>query len=68
MQEPHDSTRVFRVVANDERQYSLWRAGRALPAGWHATGFEGPHEACLRHIAEVWTDLRPLTLRDGAGA
>ncbi|MFF8732696.1 MbtH family protein [Streptomyces sp. NPDC015171] len=52
-----------RVVFNDEEQYSLWPVGRGLPAGWHAEGTEGSREECLARIAEVWTDMRPLSLR-----
>ncbi|MDQ1026941.1 MbtH protein [Streptomyces umbrinus] len=52
-----------RVVFNDEEQYSLWPAGRDLPAGWQAEGTEGTREECLARIAEVWTDMRPLSLR-----
>ncbi|NRQ32608.1 MbtH family NRPS accessory protein [Nonomuraea sp. NN258] len=51
------------VVVNDEEQYSIWAAGGPLPAGWHATGFRGSRESCLAHIDEVWTDMRPRSLR-----
>jgi MbtH protein len=54
---------IYRVVVNDEEQYSVWLAGRELPAGWRAEGKEGTREECLAHIAEVWTDMRPLSLR-----
>ncbi|MFJ3877349.1 MbtH family protein [Streptomyces sp. NPDC090077] len=53
----------YRVVLNDEEQYSLWWAERALPAGWTAEGTEGTREECLARITEVWTDLRPASLR-----
>ncbi|KPI19946.1 MULTISPECIES: MbtH family NRPS accessory protein [unclassified Streptomyces] len=53
----------YRVVRNDEEQYSIWRADRELPAGWHAEGTTGTRQECLDHIAEVWTDMRPLSLR-----
>ncbi|WP_035799575.1 MbtH family protein [Kitasatospora mediocidica] len=53
----------FRVVLNDELQYSIWRADAELPAGWRAEGVSGTREACLAHIDEVWTDMRPLSLR-----
>ncbi|MGF1426917.1 MbtH family protein [Kitasatospora sp. LaBMicrA B282] len=53
----------FHVVLNDEEQYSIWSADRELPAGWRAEGFTGTREECLAHIAEVWTDMRPLSLR-----
>ncbi|MFC8914704.1 MbtH family NRPS accessory protein [Streptomyces sp. WAC05374] len=54
---------TYAVVVNDEQQYSIWRAGAELPPGWHAEGTTGPREACLAHIDEVWTDMRPLSLR-----
>ncbi|WP_037853609.1 MbtH family protein [Streptomyces sp. NRRL S-340] len=55
--------RTYLVVRNHEEQYSIWPAGQDVPAGWAAEGFEGPKSDCLAHIAEVWTDLRPLSLR-----
>ena len=54
---------VFRTVVNEEEQYSIWPADRDLPAGWRADGTQGTREECLAHIAEVWTDMRPLSLR-----
>jgi uncharacterized protein YbdZ (MbtH family) len=57
---PHE---VYRVVRNDEEQYSIWPARQDPPPGWQATGFEGDKDACLAHIDEVWTDMRPLSLR-----
>ncbi|GAA4707764.1 MbtH family protein [Phytohabitans rumicis] len=54
---------TYCVVVNDEEQYSIWAADRELPAGWRAEGTEGPKEECLARIAEVWTDMRPLSLR-----
>ncbi|MBT2510607.1 MbtH family NRPS accessory protein [Streptomyces sp. ISL-98] len=54
---------TYRVVLNDEEQYSIWATGRELPAGWRAEGTEGSREECLSRIAEVWTDMRPLSLR-----
>jgi MbtH protein len=53
----------YAVVQNDEEQYSIWPAGRDLPAGWRPSGFSGKKEDCLAHIDEVWTDIRPLSLR-----
>ena len=53
----------FRVVLNHEEQYSIWPAGRDLPAGWRGEGTEGTREECLAHIEKVWTDMRPLSLR-----
>jgi MbtH protein len=60
--EPIDD-REYLVVRNDEEQYSIWWADRDLPAGWHAEGTRGSRQDCLAHIDRVWTDLRPLSLR-----
>ncbi len=57
------SDETYRVVKNDEEQYSIWPADGNHPAGWHATGYEGTKDACLAHIDEVWTDMRPRGLR-----
>lgn len=54
----------FVVVKNDEDQYSIWPADKELPAGWFVAGPRGGRDACLRHIAEVWTDMRPRSLRE----
>jgi len=57
---------IFRVVVNDEEQYSVWRDGRDLPLGWHEAGFSGPLSACLSYIEANWTDIRPLSMRRAA--
>jgi MbtH protein len=53
----------FQVVMNDEEQYSIWPTDRDLPLGWHAVGKRGTKQECLAHVEEVWTDMRPLSLR-----
>jgi Uncharacterized protein conserved in bacteria len=63
MADERTDDRTYRVVLNDEEQYSIWWADRDLPPGWHADGTEGTREECLAHIGEVWTDMRPLSLR-----
>lgn len=59
----------WQVVVNDEGQYSVWVLDRPPPEGWHGEGTTGSRQDCLDHIDQVWTDLRPLSLRrtmDGA--
>lgn len=53
----------MQVVVNGEDQYSLWPLSRQLPAGWRAEGFTGARAECLAHIEEVWTDMRPRSVR-----
>ena len=62
MSEPDIETE-FEVVVNHEEQFSIWAADRPAPEGWRAVGFRGPKADCLEHIATVWTDMRPASLR-----
>jgi MbtH protein len=63
MEDPEDDTRTYTVVVNHEEQYSIWLVGRPVPAGWREVGKTGPKKECLDYIEEVWTDMRPLSLR-----
>jgi MbtH protein len=58
-----EDTTVYEVVVNHEEQYSIWPAERELPLGWRAAGKKGKKAECLAYIEEVWTDMRPLSLR-----
>lgn len=53
----------FMVVVNHEEQYSIWQEGLDIPQGWRAVGTQGTREECLAYIREVWTDMRPLSLK-----
>lgn len=53
----------YQVVINDEERYSIWPTYKEIPAGWQPVGFSGPKQTCLDHINEVWTDMRPASLR-----
>jgi MbtH protein len=59
---------TYQVVVNHEEQYSIWPAERELPPGWTAVGKSGPKAECLQYISEVWTDMRPLSLRRALAA
>lgn len=61
--QPQPSVPQFKVVLNHEEQYSIWPAERENPLGWRDAGKSGSREECLAHIKEVWTDMRPLSLR-----
>jgi len=58
-----EDQRIYRAVVNHEEQYSIWLADRELPLGWRDAGKIGTRKECLDYIAEVWTDMRPLSLR-----
>jgi len=55
--------RIYKVIVNHEEQYSIWPADRESPLGWSDVGKTGPKQECLDYIKEVWTDMRPLSLR-----
>jgi MbtH protein len=61
--EEKDDTVIYKVVANHEEQYSIWPAHRDNPLGWRDVGKAGVKAECLAYIGEVWTDMRPLSLR-----
>ena len=58
-----DENAVFNVVVNEEEQYSIWPVDRDLPLGWKTVAKTGTKKECLDYIEEVWTDMRPLSLR-----
>ena len=58
-----EDTTIYKVVVNHEEQYSIWPVDRENPLGWRDAGKQGPKAECLDYIQEVWTDMRPLSLR-----
>jgi MbtH protein len=62
MEEREDTT-TYKVVVNHEEQYSIWPADRENALGWNDAGKTGTKAECLAYIEEVWTDMRPLSLR-----
>lgn len=62
-QDEQEDTTVYKVVINQEEQYSIWPSYRENPLGWRDAGKTGLKNECLAYITEVWTDMRPLSLR-----
>ncbi len=62
-QDEQDDATIYKVVVNNEEQYSIWPAQQENPLGWSDTGKTGSKAECLAYIKEVWTDMRPLSLR-----
>ena len=54
---------AYNVVRNYEDQYSVWPAYRPAPAGWTTIGDAADRETCLERIEQLWTDMRPRSLR-----
>ncbi|MDB5033602.1 MAG: mbtH [Chlorobi bacterium] len=62
--EHREDNTIYVVVVNHEEQYSIWPSDRQLPFGWQSAGKTGTKAECLAYIEEVWTDMRPLRLRE----
>lgn len=54
---------IYRVVVNHEEQYSIWPIDKEIPLGWKDTGKSGNKAECGEYVKQVWTDMRPLSLR-----
>ncbi len=63
MFDEEDDKTIYKVVLNHEEQYSIWPADRENALGWRDEGKRGIKDECLSHIKDVWTDMRPLSLR-----
>jgi MbtH protein len=63
MLDEEEDTRIYTVVVNHEEQYSIWFANKEIPPGWREVGKRGTKPECLAYVEEVWTDMRPLSLR-----
>jgi len=59
-----EDTTIYKVVVNHEEQYSIWPEYKEIPLGWNDVGKGGLKQECLAYIKEVWTDMRPLSLRE----
>jgi len=58
-----EDTLIYTVVVNHEEQYSIWPGHKEIPLGWKQVGKTGLKAECLAYIKEVWTDMRPSSLR-----
>ncbi len=59
----NDDKTIYKVVINHEEQYSIWPVDKENAPGWKDVGKQGTKQECLDYIKEVWTDMRPLSLR-----
>ena len=63
MDNDNEDKTIYKVVLNHEEQYSILPAEKENALGWNDAGKSGTKEECLAYIKEVWTDMRPLSLR-----
>lgn len=58
-----DDSVLYQVLINHEEQYTIFYADREVPVYWKPVGKTGTRDECLAYIKEVWTDMRPLSIR-----
>jgi MbtH protein len=56
----------FIVLINHEEQYGIWPVDKPIPPKWRPVGVGGSREDCLAYVRRVWTDMRPLSVRQRA--
>lgn len=60
-----DNHQSFLVLANDEKQYSLWPEALAIPSGWQAVFGPDNSETCHNWLNNNWADIRPCVKPSG---
>jgi MbtH protein len=63
MSDNNEDKTIYKFVVNHEQQYSNLPANRENAFGLNHSGKRGTKEERLAYIKEVWTDMRPLSLR-----
>ncbi|OBF83983.1 protein mbtH [Mycobacterium sp. 852002-51163_SCH5372311] len=61
---PFDADNGFLILAKLDEQHSVWPAVGNAPTSWRAVYGEAAPAACLEHIDQRWTDIRPLRPRE----
>lgn len=56
--------RIYKVVVNEEEQYSIWPIYKENAPGWKDVGKSGSKQICLNYISEHWKDLTPRSVRN----
>ena len=57
-----DPQETYKVLVNEEGQYSLWPSFAAVPLGWNVAVEDTSRETCLKAVSESWSDMRPISL------
>ncbi|HDR7447078.1 MULTISPECIES: MbtH family protein [Bacillus] len=50
---------TYKVLMNEEGQYSLWPAFLDVPIGWNVVHEEASRQVCLEYVEVKWNDLEP---------
>ncbi|MFD6507176.1 MULTISPECIES: MbtH family protein [unclassified Bacillus (in: firmicutes)] len=50
---------TYKVLMNEEGQYSLWPTFLDVPIGWDIVHEEASRQVCLEYVECNWNDLDP---------
>lgn len=65
MSNPFDNPEAqYRVLMNDEHQYSLWPDFAEVPAGWTVAQDLSSRADSIAFVEANWTDMRPRSLAE----
>ncbi|HFF3188707.1 MbtH family protein [Bacillus cereus] len=56
---------TYKVLKNEEGQYSLWPAFLDVPIGWNVVHKEASRNDCLQYVGNNWEDLNPKSKQVG---
>ncbi|HFU7085098.1 TPA: MbtH family protein [Bacillus cereus] len=56
---------TYKVLINEESQYSLWPVFLDVPIGWNVVHEEASRHDCLQYVENNWTDLNPKSNQAG---
>lgn len=56
---------TYKVLKNEEGQYSLWPAFLDVPIGWNVVHKEASRNDSLQYVENNWEDLNPKSNQVG---
>lgn len=59
---------AYKVLLNNEGQYSLWPGFVEVPAGWTSVYGQAGRDECVAYIESHWSDMRPRSLMQAEAA
>ena len=54
---------TYKVLINEEGQYSLWPVFLDVPIGWNVVHEEASRHDCLQYVENTWTDLNQKVIK-----
>ncbi|MEO8807066.1 MAG: MbtH family NRPS accessory protein [Burkholderiaceae bacterium] len=62
MSRADDSAATHQLIINDQEQFAVWPATRAVPRGWRPVGRTGTRESLADYLREILVETLPAPL------